>query len=109
MNANGHSHMRKTNGRSKKKPKQTIVRDAVELEAEAIQVARRIQSAYGHEGGLRRLIQMFGENLPGPSIAKAFKVSRQRVNQWRHVLGKEERAFVLNPCIEKLLGERPDA
>lgn len=51
-----------------------------------------------------RLVEMFQSNTPGSAIAAEFGVSRQRVNQWKQVLGREQVHFVLNPDVETLLG-----
>ena len=65
-------------------------------------VAENIETAYGREK-LLYLVNQFAQGTPGPEIAKAFGVTRQRVNQWKRKLGVEHVTYVLDPAVEKIV------
>jgi hypothetical protein len=49
-------------------------------------------------------MDLFRNNISGPVIADEFAVTRQRVNQWRNVLGHKRVVFIAHPEVDKLLG-----
>jgi hypothetical protein len=69
-------------------------------------VAEHIIKKYGRVGFLR-LLEMFKNAEPGPLIAAEFKVSRQRVLQWKNILGQERVLYILHPDIDAFLGIPP--
>jgi len=66
-------------------------------------IAENFIDAHGRPRFLR-LIEMFRNNEPGPKIAFEFKVSRQRVHQWKCHLGQERVTFIPWPEIEPFIG-----
>jgi hypothetical protein len=66
-------------------------------------VAQNLIRTYGMPMFLR-LVELFRANESGPVIAAEFKVTRQRVHQWKKVLGQERTIFILDPEVEALMG-----
>jgi hypothetical protein len=66
-------------------------------------VALNFIKAHGRDKFLK-LIEMFHNHESGPKIAFEFKVSRQRVHQWKYQLGHERIIFIPHPEIEALIG-----
>jgi len=52
-----------------------------------ITVVRNLLEKYGRQRVLR-LLSLFGKNKSGQVIADEFGVSRERVRQWRNLLGR---------------------
>jgi hypothetical protein len=68
-------------------------------------VARNIIRDHGREKFLS-LIELLRENAPGPKIAYAFGISRQRAHQWRMALGKSKLVYELHPQVEQMCAPR---
>jgi hypothetical protein len=68
----------------------------------AQRVAENIKQTYGEEK-LLYLVNQFAKGTPGPEIAKAFGVTRQRVNQWKNKLGTAHVTYVLAPEVERII------
>lgn len=69
----------------------------------ALRVAKNLIATYGLER-FTYLMDMFRNNISGPVIADEFSVTRQRVNQWRNVLGEKRTVFIAHPDVDALLG-----
>lgn len=69
-------------------------------------VAQNIISEHGRPA-FQKLIEMFRDNVSGEKIGFVFKVSRQRVSQWRVILGKQRFIYEVNPEIIDLVEPRP--
>lgn len=67
-----------------------------------VRVAENFINTYGRPR-LLRLIEMLRAHTSGPEIAHEFKVSRQRVHQWKTQLGEERVLYVLDEQVEKIL------
>jgi hypothetical protein len=72
-------------------------------DAEAVQIAKRVMQDYGGERALKRLLQMFEEGEYISDIGEKFKISKQRVSQWRRALGCVTESFVVRPLVKKAL------
>jgi hypothetical protein len=68
-----------------------------------LRVAKNLIATYGLER-FTYLMDLFRNNISGPIIASEFSVTRQRVNQWRNILGEKRTVFIAHPEVEKLLG-----
>lgn len=69
----------------------------------SLQIAMRVIADYGGIEGLHRLIECFEQSMRGPQIAREFKVSKQRVSQWRRSLGYVEEKYVVRDVVKKAL------
>jgi hypothetical protein len=65
-------------------------------EAEAL--ARSLLAKHGATK-LREILAMLRRNAPGTEIAEACGVTKQRVSQWRRVLGEESTTFEVRRCV----------
>ena len=79
-----------------------IVYVMAEKKSTSQRVAENIIKTHGREKFLF-LINQFSSGASGPSIAKEFNVTRQRVNQWKRKLGVEHIQYVLQPEVEKIV------
>jgi len=75
---------------------------ALAARALAARVARNIMGKYG-KGALVALLADFQNGVPAPAIGARMGVSRERVRQWRDVLGHEVRLFSVYPEVEGVL------
>lgn len=66
------------------------------------QVARNFVERYGPER-LREILHLFAAGVPGPEIAVAFAVSRERVRQWKITFGTEVTVYQIHPEVVELL------
>lgn len=66
-----------------------------------VRVANNIIKYYGKDRFVR-LISLLESNTSGEAIAKEFGVTRQRVNQWKHILGVEKVEYTTNSDVKEL-------
>lgn len=50
-----------------------------------------------------RLLELFNKGISGEDIAAEFKVTRQRVHQWRHILGVTKKLYVVDTGVMDLV------
>jgi hypothetical protein len=50
----------------------------------------------------RRFLKLLTENVSGELIAREFKVSRERVRQWKNAFGSVVQTYVVSPQIKRL-------
>jgi hypothetical protein len=67
-------------------------------------VAENLIRKYG-EDAFHNLLGRFKTNDNNQEIATAFTVSRERVRQWKNVLGRTIVLYEVTPSISHLLGE----
>ena len=67
----------------------------------SIRVASNIIKYYGKDRFVR-LLSLLESNASGADIAKEFGVTRQRVNQWKHILGVEKVEYTTNSDVKAL-------
>lgn len=72
-------------------------------DAEAVQIAQRIISDYGGARRLKRLLHLFENGELIETIGVEFRVTKQRVSQWRHALGFVEESFVARDLVKQIL------
>lgn len=77
--------------------------DLTPLDLEALQIARRVVLSYGGIKALKQLSDMFERQEAGTAIGDVFDVTRQRIHQWRRVLGQESCQFKLHECVKQLI------
>ena len=53
--------------------------------------------------GLRRLVEGFRANESGRVLGDDLGVTRERVRQWKEILGREVRTYLVDPVAEKAL------
>lgn len=70
-------------------------------------VASNLIQKYGQDDFLR-LIERFKANDNNQKIADDFGVSRERVRQWKHTLGRTFTFFEVDPDVKALLREQRD-
>ena len=70
-------------------------------------VVRNLVATYGTDR-VRALLSMLERDMSGQAIGEAFGVSRERVRQWKHLLGREVRIYNVHAEV-KLLLRREDA
>ncbi len=70
-------------------------------------VAKNIIAEHGRLA-FQTLIEMLRTNVSGAKIGFIFKVSRQRVSQWRAALGIQRAVFEVHPDIADLVESRPE-
>lgn len=68
-------------------------------------VTRNIVERHGR-AGLRRLVEGFREGESGQRIGDDLGVTRERVRQWKEILGQEVRTYIVHSEVEgALFGE----
>ena len=65
-------------------------------------VVRNIVERHGR-AGLRRLIEGFRANESGQILGDDLGVTRERVRQWKEILGQEIRTYIVAPAVESAL------
>ena len=65
-------------------------------------VVRNIVERHGR-AGLRRLIEGFRANESGQILGDDLGVTRERVRQWKEILGQEIRTYIVDPTAENAL------
>lgn len=65
-------------------------------------VVRNIVERHGR-AGLRRLVEGFRANESGQVLGDDLGVTRERVRQWKEILGREVRTYLVDPVAEKAL------
>jgi len=65
-------------------------------------VVRNIVERHGR-AGLRRLIEGFRANESGQILGDDLGVTRERVRQWKEILGREVRTYIVDPTAENAL------
>lgn len=65
-------------------------------------VVRNIVERHGR-AGLRRLVEGFRANESGQVLGDDLGVTRERVRQWKEILGQEVRTYLVDPVAEKAL------
>ena len=65
-------------------------------------VVRNIVERHGR-AGLRRLVEGFRVNESGQVLGDDLGVTRERVRQWKEILGREVRTYLVDPVAEKAL------
>jgi DNA-directed RNA polymerase sigma subunit (sigma70/sigma32) len=65
-------------------------------------VVRNIVARHGR-AGLRRLIEGFRANESGQVLGDDLGVTRERVRQWKEILGQEVRSYMVHPTAENAL------
>jgi len=65
-------------------------------------VTRNIVERHGR-AGLRRLIEGFRANESGQVLGDDLGVTRERVRQWKEILGQEVRTYLVDPIVENAL------
>ena len=77
-----------------------------DIEAATRQSARSLATyllaKYGREE-FDKLIELFLVGAPSGKIAYAYQVSRQRVHQWRCILGVMTRTYQVHPEVQALM------
>ena len=68
-------------------------------------VARNIITRHG-QAGLRRLILGLRGGESGQTIADDLGVSRERVRQWKEILGQEVRTYIVDGRVQDLLKQK---
>lgn len=66
-------------------------------------IARNIMARHGR-GGLHRLLDGLRAGESGQTIADDLGVSRERVRQWKLVLGREVRTYIVSDEAKRILG-----
>lgn len=72
-------------------------------EASSNTVAENFVKQYG-KSGLKRFLKLLRRNTSGEDIAREFKVSRERVRQWKNAFGVVVMRYDVHPHILKLAG-----
>lgn len=65
-------------------------------------LARTLIKNYGLDRFMR-LVDLFNKAVSGEEIAIEFEVTRQRVHQWRQLLGKTTKLYALDPGVADLI------
>ena len=65
-------------------------------------VVRNIVERHGR-AGLRRLLEGLRANESGQVLGDDLGVTRERVRQWKEILGQEMRTYLVDPVAEKAL------
>lgn len=71
-------------------------------------IARNFVDRYGVDG-LERLLDALADGLSGQLIADEFRVSRERVRQWKNAFGHSVTLYQVHPEVRRVLREENDA
>lgn len=69
-------------------------------------VAQNFVDRYGADG-FQRLINAFSNGESGQAIADEFKVSRERVRQWKNTFGRSLMIYQVHPEVQDVLEDQP--
>ncbi|MCC6572709.1 MAG: hypothetical protein IT462_02865 [Planctomycetes bacterium] len=70
----------------------------------ATRVATNFIDQYGM-AKFRRFLKLLADDVSGEEIAREYRVSRERVRQWKITFGSVVRKYVIDPAIQRIAGK----
>ena len=70
----------------------------------ATRVATNFIDQYGM-AKFRRFLKLLADDVSGEQIAREYRVSRERVRQWKITFGSVVRKYVIDPAIQRIAGK----
>lgn len=70
----------------------------------ATRVATNFIQQYGM-AKFRRFLKLLADDVSGEEIAREYRVSRERVRQWKVTFGSVVRKYVVDPAIARIAGK----
>lgn len=79
-------------------------RSADKSGVKATRVATNFIEQYGM-AKFRRFLKLLADDVSGEEIAREYRVSRERVRQWKITFGSVVRKYVIDPAIQRIAGK----